>query len=113
MMVNLFNEPEQKIELRTFDRSGGEEACSSIRQKQRFIVNGEIGFREIRQTVMVTKCNTQEGDECGFGSFGVPTACVQQESEHRLVALEVSESGEPQLVVDKFMFPSCCSCIIL
>ena len=80
--------------------------------KVKYVKYGKIGFRDLKQVVKVTLCDTAKGEECGFGTFGVNTECVQQKIEHRLVALEVSKAEEPELVVDTFMFPSCCSCVM-
>ena len=102
----------------------GREACPSTQQvttprvatnvnhKQKFIVNGLVGVDEVRQIVRITVCDTEQGEECGAGAFGVPTECEQRFSEHKLVAVDMKENGEAQLVVDSFTFPSCCSCMI-
>ena len=102
----------------------GTEACPSTQQmttprvatnvnhEQKFIVNGLVGLEEVRQIVRITVCDTEQGEECGAGAFGVPTECEQRFSEHKLVAVDMKENGEAQLVVDSFTFPSCCSCMI-
>ena len=99
----------------------GHEACPSTQQvmtprvatnvnhEQKFIVNG---LDDVRQMVRVTVCDTEQGEECGAGVFGVPTECRQKFSEHKLVALDFKEDREAKLVVDTFTFPSCCSCMI-
>jgi len=111
------------IELRRGFREG-REACPSTQQmttprvatnvnhEQKFIVNGLVGLEEVRQIVRITVCDTEQGEECGAGAFGVPTECEQRFSEHKLVAVDMKENGEAQLVVDSFTFPSCCSCMI-
>ena len=102
----------------------GSEACPSTEQvttprvatnlnhEQKFIVNGLVGLEEVRQIVRVTLCDTEPGEECGAGAFGVPTECRQKFSEHKLVAVDMKENGHAKLVVDTFTFPSCCSCMI-
>ena len=73
-----------------------------------FIVNQPGGSYKHRQLVKVTKCSRPD-EACGqgelFSSFS--TSCVQEYSDHKLVAL--SKTGE-ELVVDTFSFPSCCIC---
>ena len=73
-----------------------------------FIVNNPGGSYKHRQLVKVTKCSRPD-EACGqgdvFSSFS--TSCVQEYSDHKLVAL--SKTGE-ELVVDTFSFPSCCIC---
>ena len=102
----------------------GTEACPSTQQvttprvatnvnhEQKFIVNGLVGLDEVRQIVRITVCDTEQGEECGAGAFGVPTECRQRFSEHKLVAVDMKENGDARLVVDTFTFPSCCSCMI-
>ena len=73
-----------------------------------FIVNSPGGSYKHRQLVKVTKCFSPE-EECGQGELfsSVSTSCVQEYSDHKLLAL--SMTGE-ELVVDTFSFPSCCIC---
>ena len=72
-----------------------------------FIVNNPDGSFKHRQMVRVTTC-TRPNEECGQGEvFRSTTSCVQEYSDHKLVAL--SKTGE-ELVVDTFSFPSCCIC---
>ena len=72
-----------------------------------FIVNNPGGSDKHRQLVKVTRCSMPDED-CGQGDvFRGSTSCVQEYSDHKLVAL--SKSGE-ELVVDTFSFPSCCIC---
>ena len=75
-----------------------------------FIVNRPAGSEEYLQLVKVTTCKA-DGEECAQGQLlgsGISTACQQEYSDHKLVAL--SESGE-ELEVKTFPFPSCCSCV--
>ena len=73
-----------------------------------FIVNNPGGSYKHRQLVKVTKCSRPD-EACGQGDVfsSSSTSCVQEYSDHKLVAL--SKSGE-ELVVDTFSFPSCCIC---
>ena len=73
-----------------------------------FIVNEPGLYPEYRQVVKVTTC-TRPVQECGQGEIfsSVSTSCIQEYSDHKLVAL--SKTGE-ELVVDTFSFPSCCVC---
>eukprot|EP00092_Neocalanus_flemingeri_P071508 GFUD01087915.1.p1 GENE.GFUD01087915.1~~GFUD01087915.1.p1 ORF type:complete len:204 (-),score=37.86 GFUD01087915.1:1116-1727(-) len=73
-----------------------------------FIVNNPGGSVKHRQLVKVTKCSRPD-QQCGQGELfnSISTSCVQQYSDHKLVAL--STTGE-ELVVDTFTFPSCCVC---
>merc|ERR1712115_197018 len=69
------------------------------------------GDDEYIQLVRVSTCSSA-GSECGRGRLegaGVKTRCQQEYSDHKLVSLD--ESGE-ELVVDTFLFPSCCTCLI-
>ena len=80
-----------------------------MNHEQKFIVNE---LDDVRQIVKVNVCDTEQGEECGAGVFGVPTECRQKFSEHKLVALDFEEDREAKLVIDTFTFPSCCSCMI-
>ena len=75
-----------------------------------FIVNNPGGSSKHRQIVKVIKCSRPD-QECGQGELfsSLSTSCVQEYSDHKLVAL--SKTGE-ELVVDTFSFPSCCVCKI-
>lgn len=74
----------------------------------RFIVNSPEGADEYIQLVKVVRCQ-HAGHECGGGQLftSQTTMCKQEFLDHKLVAL--SESGE-ELVIDTFLFPSCCTC---
>ena len=75
-----------------------------------FIVNQPAGAEEYFQVVKVSICSNAD-QECGEGELfsSVPTKCMQEYSDRKLVAL--SETGQ-ELVVDTFSFPSCCLCMI-
>ena len=75
-----------------------------------FIVNQPAGAEEYFQVVKVSICSNPD-QECGEGELfsSVPTKCMQEYSDRKLVAL--SETGQ-ELVVDTFSFPSCCLCMI-
>merc|ERR1711936_261407 len=75
-----------------------------------FIVNNPGGSFKHRQLVRVTRCSSPDL-QCGQGEVfsSISTSCVQEYSDHKLVAL--SKTGE-ELVVDTFSFPSCCVCKI-
>ena len=76
-----------------------------------FIVNQPVGAEEYFQVVKVSLCSNPD-QECGEGELfsSVPTKCMQEYSDRKLVAL--SETGQ-ELVVDTFSFPSCCTCSII
>lgn len=74
----------------------------------RFIVNSPEGADEYIQLVRVVRC-LHAGHQCGGGRLfsSQTTMCKQEFLDHKLVAL--SASGE-ELVIDTFLFPSCCTC---
>ena len=80
-------------------------AAKNKEENWMFIVNSPQNDTRYRQMVKITKC-TNPGFACASGEvFTSRTKCVQEYSDHKLVAL--SEAGD-DLIVDTFSFPSCC-----
>merc|ERR1712165_26270 len=77
-----------------------------------FVVNfngTDPRMSKYQQQVRVTKCIGDEAGMCGaMANVEVSTKCQQEFTDHKLVALD--PSGK-ELIVDTFVFPSCCSCV--
>merc|ERR1712165_156015 len=77
-----------------------------------FVVNfngTDPRMSKYQQQVRVTKCIGDEAGMCGaMTNVEVSTKCQQEFTDHKLVALD--PSGK-ELIVDTFIFPSCCTCV--
>jgi len=80
-----------------------------------FVVNfngTDPKLSQYQQQVRITKCIGDLGESdgmCGaMSNVDVVTKCQQEYTDHKLVALD--PSGK-ELVVDTFIFPSCCTCV--
>jgi len=77
-----------------------------------FVVNfngTDPKLSQYQQQVRVTKCLGENDGMCGsLTNVDVMTKCQQEYTDHKLVALD--PSGK-ELIVDTFIFPSCCTCV--
>ena len=85
-------------------------AAKNKKGRFKFLVNGGEGTEDYIQLVKISQC-LGEGEVCGKGKIFTRdvTECMQEYTDHKLVALD--EEGK-ELVVDTFSFPSCCSCFM-
>ena len=78
-------------------------------KKQRYLVN-RLFNQQFQQSVRVTICDTEYRESCGANIFtGVKTWCKQEFSKQQLVAYDIERD---KLVLEPFIFPSSCSCMI-